>query len=204
MSESSARRRTGRSKGDEREALILDAVRTLLAQKSMAAVTIDDITQAAGISRTSFYFYFPSKHAVLTRLMEEIGDSFVQTHDWLGTDGQSRESLRAQLVGAEAIWRSNRPIMACSLQGYGETYEPLVEFVDRIQQRFITGLAAKIERDRAAGLAPSGIGATTLAGLVESVREARLAQLAERPEAEVAEGLDELVEAILRLVYGRI
>ena len=40
--------------------------------------------------------------------------------------------------------------------------------------------------------------------LVDSVREARLSQLAEMPEAEVAEGLDELVEAILRLVYGRI
>ena len=64
-----------------------------------------------------------------------------------------------------------------------------MEFVDRIQQRFITGLAAKIERDRAAGLAPAGIDATTLAGLVEAVREARLAQLA---------------EAILRLVYGRL
>ncbi|MFT4265005.1 MAG: TetR/AcrR family transcriptional regulator [Nocardioides sp.] len=203
MQETRVRRRAGRSKGDQREDRILDATRELLAGKSMAAVTIDDIAAAAGISRTTFYFYFPGKQAVLARLMEQVGDRFAQTHGWLASEGPSPAQLGEQLAGAAALWRENRPIMACSLAGFGDDYPPLVAFLAETQQRFVSGLAAKIERDRAAGLAPAGIGAHTLAGMVEAMREARLAELAELPASATDEGLEELVEAVLRLIYGR-
>jgi AcrR family transcriptional regulator len=203
MTADPVRRRAGRSKGDRREEQILAATRELAARKSMAAITIDDIAAAAGISRTSFYFYFSSKQAVLARLMEQVDDRFLQTHLWHAADGPSPAILRAQLAAAARLWREVGPIMDCTLHGgYGESYPPLEEFVARIQHRFITGLAVKLERDQAAGLGPAGIDPLTLARLIALMRDGRLTQLAAASEADVERGLDELAEAILRLVYG--
>ncbi|MEC3915907.1 TetR/AcrR family transcriptional regulator [Nocardia sp. CDC160] len=198
------RRRGAMSKGDQREAQILDATRRLLTKKPMASLTVDDITHATGISRTSFYFYFPSKQAVLARLMEDVSDRYAQTHVWLPSTGPQRELLRTQLAGAAEIWQDNSTILVCSLEGYDTSYPPLTEFIATIQTRFTSALAAKIERDRAAGLAPEGIDSATLAGLVTLMRDGRLSQLSAAPPAEVAIGIDDLAEAILRLIYGRV
>lgn len=36
------------------------------------------------------------------------------------------------------------------------------------------------------------------------MRDGRLSQLSAAPESEVTQGIDDLVEAILRLIYGRL
>ncbi|WP_327144423.1 TetR/AcrR family transcriptional regulator [Nocardia sp. NBC_01327] len=198
------RRRGTLSKGDQREAQILDATRRLLTKKPMAKLTVDDITHATDISRTSFYFYFPSKQAVLARLMEDVSDSYAQTHVWLPSTGPQRELLHAQLIGAAEVWHDNSAILVCSLEGYDSSYPPLTEFIAAIQARFTSALAAKIDRDRAAGLAPEGIDSATLATLVALMRDGRLSQLSAAPRNDVTQGIDDLAEAILRLIYGRL
>ncbi|MFE3188336.1 TetR/AcrR family transcriptional regulator [Nocardia sp. NPDC059240] len=198
------RRRGAMSKGDQREGQILDATRHLLTKKSMAHLTVDDITTATGISRTSFYFYFPSKQAVLARLMEDVSDRYAETHVWLPSNGPQRELLRTQLMGAAEVWHDNNAILVCSLEGYDSSYPPLTEFIAAIQTRFTSGLAAKIERDRAAGLAPEGIDSATLAALVTLMRDGRLSQLSAAPREDLTRDVDDLTEAILRLVYGRV
>lgn len=47
---------------------ILDATRTVFLSKGYAGATIDDIASEAGISRGSFYTYFPTKRDVLLTL----------------------------------------------------------------------------------------------------------------------------------------
>jgi len=49
-------------------ASILDATRQLLLIRGYAGSTIDEITRVAGVSRASFYTYFPSKRDVLLAL----------------------------------------------------------------------------------------------------------------------------------------
>jgi AcrR family transcriptional regulator len=49
-------------------AAILDATRQLLLVKGYAGATVDEITRVAGVSRASFYTYFPSKRDVLLAL----------------------------------------------------------------------------------------------------------------------------------------
>lgn len=44
---------------------ILQVAETLVRKRGVAAVTIDEIADAADIARRSFYHYFPSKHEVL-------------------------------------------------------------------------------------------------------------------------------------------
>ena len=49
-------------------AAILDATRQIFLARGYAGTTIDDIARAAGMSRASFYTYFPSKRDVLLTL----------------------------------------------------------------------------------------------------------------------------------------
>ena len=52
-------------------ALIVDKAREVFLQKGYFGTTIDDIVEAAGISRSSFYTYFPTKRDVLLTIGTE-------------------------------------------------------------------------------------------------------------------------------------
>src|SRR4051794_8525073 len=65
-------RRTARPSGDDRQRAIVDAFEALLQTRSMAEVAIDEIAAGAAISRSAFYFYFPSKQAVLLELLDRM------------------------------------------------------------------------------------------------------------------------------------
>ena len=198
------RRRPRRSKGELREEQILDVARELLATRPIEAVTIDEIASAAGLSRTSFYFYFPTKQAVLAALMEQVSQDFARTHGWLAASGPAPDELREQVQAVALIWQRNGPVVASITRSFdGHGYPPLEEFAQRAHRRFIDGLAAKIERDRAAGLAPAGIGAVTLAEMVFDMREGHLARAVTGPPQALGPAVDDIVEAVLRLIYGR-
>lgn len=202
MSETTGTRRRARvSKGDQREAQILAAARELLRERPFTAVTIDDLAAAAGISRTSFYFYFPTKHAVLAALLEEVWNQFASTHVWLDSTGPSPDTLREQLRAAAAIWREHAQILACA-DAAGSAYEPLEEFLIRARQRYVERTAAKIRRDRAAGLAPAGIPAESLAEMLSAIRDARMAHVDRASEDAGEQAVREIADATLLLVYG--
>ena len=63
------------------EHAILDATHGLLRDRAASEVTIADIMDAVGLSRTAFYRYFPDVNAVLVRLLREVRQRFVV--DWL-------------------------------------------------------------------------------------------------------------------------
>ncbi|MGE2735739.1 TetR/AcrR family transcriptional regulator [Mycolicibacterium vaccae] len=65
-------RRPSRPSGDERELAILETAERLLAHRPLAEISVDDLARGAGISRPTFYFYFPSKDAVLLTLLERV------------------------------------------------------------------------------------------------------------------------------------
>ncbi len=65
-------RRSTRPSGDDREQAILATAERLLEERPFAEISVDDLAKGAGISRPTFYFYFPSKEAVLLTLIEPI------------------------------------------------------------------------------------------------------------------------------------
>src|ERR1700758_3447679 len=65
-------RRSSRPSGDDREAAILATAERLLEQQGFSQISIDDLARGAGISRPTFYFYFPSKDAVLLTLLDQV------------------------------------------------------------------------------------------------------------------------------------
>ena len=65
-------RRAARPSGDDRELAILETAERLLEERTLAEISVDDLAKGAGISRPTFYFYFPSKDAVLLTLLDRI------------------------------------------------------------------------------------------------------------------------------------
>ena len=58
-------RRTARPSGDDRELAILETATRLLEERSIAEISVDDLAKGAGISRPTYYFYYPSKDALV-------------------------------------------------------------------------------------------------------------------------------------------
>jgi TetR/AcrR family transcriptional regulator, transcriptional repressor for nem operon len=57
---------------EQRRAELLEAARALFLAKGVAATSLDDITQRAGVSKGLFYLYFPSKEDLVLALQEQF------------------------------------------------------------------------------------------------------------------------------------
>jgi AcrR family transcriptional regulator len=194
------RRRGGPSKGDQREAQILEATRGLLVDRTVNDLTVDAIAKAAGVTRTAFYFYFPTKHAVVAAMLDGLWEEFGATHAWLESTGPDVAGLREHHRQTVAVWREHREILTCTMGPVG--YEPLEEWVEKARMRYDDALEAKIRRDRDAGLAPGGIDAGALAEMVADLRTSRFRAMARLKSSTLEKALDELTEVVLRMIYG--
>jgi|YNPNPStandDraft_1061719.scaffolds.fasta_scaffold12933_2 AcrR family transcriptional regulator len=57
---------------------ILAAARSLLAQRGLEALTMDDIAQAARVAKGTLYLYFPSKDELIQALLSEVGEALIR------------------------------------------------------------------------------------------------------------------------------
>jgi AcrR family transcriptional regulator len=57
---------------ESRRAAVMDVARTIFSNKGYHATSIDDIIEAAGIARGTFYLYFDSKRAIFDELLDEL------------------------------------------------------------------------------------------------------------------------------------
>ncbi|BBH68450.1 hypothetical protein ACTI_51350 [Actinoplanes sp. OR16] len=204
MSQAAAsRRRAGPSKGDLREAAILRVARRIFSERPYESVTIDDLARSAGISRTSFYFYFPTKPAVLTALMTQLSDDFAASHVWFDSDGPAPDRLREQLHTAALLWRENAGLLNCSAAA-ATSNDELRGLLAKAKARYDSRAAEKIARDQAAGSATTAIAANRLAEMVSALRDSRYSRLAHATDDEVQQAVDDLLVAIQRLVYDPV
>ena len=63
----------GQRKQSNRDSLLLAAT-DLFCQKGYAAISVEDITSEAGVSRVTFYRHFPTKAAVALELFQRAGE----------------------------------------------------------------------------------------------------------------------------------
>lgn len=115
---------------------------------------------------------------------------------WLDGTGPDEPALRLSLERLAAIWRTHGRLLAGALAA-APGCPPIGEWRDRLRDAHVTRLAARIERDRAAGLAPPGPQPHVLAGMVHDLRTTAFAGSGD-PQALV----DDLVTVELRMLYG--
>jgi AcrR family transcriptional regulator len=201
---SSTRRRTPR-KGDLTERRLLQVAEGLLADRPLSSIAIDEIAQAAGISRSSFYFYFASREALLRTLGERAQEEvFASANSWLNrTDEPPAEAISRALAENLALWRRHGPVLR-ALHDANHTDEETDALRRAIARRYIDATAAQIERERDAGLAPSGPPeARRLAAILTGMNDRAFYDASRRPLSRRRDR--ELVEALtivwLRTIY---
>lgn len=199
-------RRAARPSGDDREAAILATARRLLEHRKFTDISVDDLAKGAGLSRPTFYFYFPSKEAVLLSLI----DPLIKRAD-TGFDGavehlpaDPRRAFRAGITTfVEAF--AEYPAMA-------RAGADALAFNDEIRttwaasmRKWIDQTAALITSERDRGAAPDTVAALNLATSLNLMNERMIIATLSHEDGAVPR--DELVDTLTHIwltsIYGQ-
>jgi AcrR family transcriptional regulator len=192
-----------RISSDEREQAIMATAERLLEERSLNEISVDDLARGAGISRPAFYFYFPSKDAVVLTLVDRLVEEAMNAKDE-AVDGRIedpaarvRESIQIfyEMLGAHrAVIRAVVELSATNREAR--------ELRSQLTQGWVTNVMERIESARLRGAAKRGLPARDLAtALVHMNERVMLAVFAEESPT-VAE--DKLVDVLCEIWLGAI
>jgi AcrR family transcriptional regulator len=184
------------------EDAILEAARELLSEGAHEQVTIDTIARRAFVSRTTVYFYFENKRAVMDRLIQQaFADMDAAASPYFEGSGDPRMELALGLARFVGVVNRNGPILILAAHLYGEDehmpsqWEPYVN-------RFIAGAEARIARDQLRGIAPDDIPARVAAQALCAMVERHLTIEVIRNGRDIREAVRQLTELWFRAVYA--
>ncbi len=199
-------RRAARASGDDRERAILETAERLLEERPLSEISVDDLAKGAGISRPSFYFYFPSKDAVVLTIVDRlVAAAAGSREEALATlaQGEPRAGLRRGLEDLYAAFRARRAVTLAAAE-LRMTNPEARELWAEVMEGWVADVTAVIESERAKGAAPPGPPAREMAtALVQMNERVQYAAFAgESPALEEDRVLDVLVDIWLRAIYG--
>lgn len=128
-------------RGDDRKRKIVDNAARLFAAKGYHGTTVDEIVQATGIAKGTFYLYFESKEDLLVEVIKNLIDETLQRiDDKLRGKGKSDFITRIEAKGEELLelYLENSELLYMLL---GETVgnrrlqEQLHEVYERLAER---------------------------------------------------------------------
>ncbi|KAA8969803.1 TetR/AcrR family transcriptional regulator [Mycobacterium sp.] len=197
-------RRSTRPSGDDRELAILATAEHLLEQRPLADISVDDLAKGAGLSRPAFYFYFPSKDAVLLTLFERV---------IVEADSALEDMVAHPPADVKALWRCGINVFietfgshrAVSLAAEAaRTNKDLRDLWSRFMQKWVAHTASVIDAERARGAAPVTQAAHDLSAALNLLNEkAILASFADdRPSVSREQLLDTLVHIWVTSIYS--
>ncbi|HYP95876.1 MAG TPA: TetR/AcrR family transcriptional regulator [Mycobacterium sp.] len=199
-------RRAARPSGDDRELAILSTLERLLEDRPFAEISVDDLARGAGISRPTFYFYFPSKDAVLLTVFERVLAEADATFEGRADD-YTVDPARAWRDGIYAFFEPLRRHLAVALAGVAATATnaEIRELWSTFMQKWIGRTAAVITAERARGAAPDTVPAQDLAAALSLMNERAMfaSYSAQKPALDEAAALDTLVHIWVTSIYGQ-
>ncbi|MFA7602449.1 MAG: TetR/AcrR family transcriptional regulator [Novosphingobium sp.] len=139
----------GRRRRDQRLAGLLDAAAALFVEKGIAATSIEDIAERAGVAKGTFYHYFQDRAAMLEALRRRYSQRFADLvdaamdacprNDW---DGRLAAWVEATVGEYLATYRLHDAIF----------HDPVVcERCVISEETFVVSLAALLQKAAAAG-----------------------------------------------------
>ena len=198
-------RRSARPSGDDRELAILETAERLLEERPLAEISVDDLAKGAGITRPTFYFYFPSKDAVLLTLLERvITEADTALERLIANRPADRRAIWRQ--GIDAFFQTfgaHRALCAATVAVKSANSEAR-EVWAKSMQRWIDHIAAVIEAERAAGAAPVTVPAAELSTALNLMNESVMtaAFAGHQPAIPDHRVLDNLVHIWTTSIYG--
>ncbi|MGY1671525.1 TetR/AcrR family transcriptional regulator [Geodermatophilus sp. SYSU D00710] len=198
-------RRARRPSGDDRERAILTTAEELLGQRPLADISVDDLARGAGISRPTFYFYFPSKDAVVLALLDRVvGEARASRSAALRRAGDDvRAGWRGALEAVRDTFAAHHALTTAAASLFATSAEARALWSE-VMEQFVAETAAAIDAERARGAAPPGPPARDLAVALNWMNE-RVIHVTATGQAPVlgeADLVDVLLTVWLRTVYG--
>jgi TetR/AcrR family transcriptional regulator, ethionamide resistance regulator len=185
------------------EDAILAAAREALHEEPYDRVTIEGVAKRAFVSRTTVYFYFPNKRAVVDRLIQRaFADMYDAAAPYLEGDGDPRAELRDALAGVVGVVDRDASILRLALWLYGREDQIPAGWAPYIQRLVVAG-AKRIARDQARGVAPSDIPARTSALALSAMVERHVGMEIIRAGRDGHESIRVLSELWWRAVYSK-
>jgi TetR/AcrR family transcriptional regulator, ethionamide resistance regulator len=199
-------RRVARASGDDRERAIMQTAERLLEERSLSEISVDDLARGAGISRSAFYFYFPSKDAVVLTLVDRM----------VAEAASARDEVSERLLASDplAAWRESLRIFYATFGAHRAVIRAASELgstnVDarvahtQILEGWVADVTERIEAERERGAAPRGAPARDLAVALVQMNERVLSAIFIDETPAVLEGnvLEILDHIWLTSVYG--
>lgn len=204
-------RRSARPSGDDRELAILTTAERLLEDRPLGEISVDDLAKGAGISRPTFYFYFPSKDAVMTTLFERVVREADEHADRaLGADDRDGADTAVDPAG---VWRAINALFetfgahrAVTLAGSAArtTNREVNTMWSAFMRKWIDYTAASIQAERDRGAAPDTLPAMDLAVSLNLMNERTMfaAFAAEEPSVPAGRMADTLAHIWVTSIYG--
>jgi AcrR family transcriptional regulator len=199
-------RRGARPSGDDRELAILETAERLLEERPLGEISVDDLAKGAGISRPTFYFYFPSKDAVLLTLLDRIiAEADEHADAALGP--------RDTAIDPAGVWRAinalfesfggHRCVMLAGWAARPSNAE-VESMWSRFMKKWIDYTAESIQAERDRGAAPVTIPARDLAVALNLMNERTMfAAHADEADSVARERLvDTLAHIWVSSIYG--
>jgi TetR/AcrR family transcriptional regulator, ethionamide resistance regulator len=198
-------RRSARPSGDDRELAILTTAERLLEQRPLADISVDDLAKGAGLSRPTFYFYFPSKDAVMLTLFERV---------IVEADSALESMIASPPADLKALWRTGINVFVETFGSHravslaadsARTNKDLRELWSRFMQKWVGHIATVIEAERARGAAPVTLPAHELSKALNLLNEkVMLSSFADdRPSVPREHLLQTLVHIWVTSIYGQ-
>jgi len=155
------------ARGQRRRAELLQALSELLEERPLADIQIDDVARLAGITRSGFYFYFPTKAAAVAALVDDLLASMLTLAvDWYERDDEDHaDRVRTSMTAVVGFWREHAALITAMFDA-SATDAVAAEIWESFLDRLKTRSTARIERDRKLGLAPDGVPADALAAVL--------------------------------------
>lgn len=192
-------------KGDRRRNEILNAAEEHLQERPALELTIDSLAEAVGISRSSLYFYFDGKWAVVDALIQRASTEMYEGYLDLAVEAPFEEYLEGVMRATYEGWRKHRPVFLAAVER-SSSADKSTDLWRGIMQNFVELIADRVELEATLDptLDPTPLGGPRQAAefacwMVE--RSLYMLFSRERDEAEELETISALSAALERLLH---
>jgi AcrR family transcriptional regulator len=184
------------------ETAILNATEQLLRERPLHQLSVADIIDAAGVSRTSFYAYFASKTAVIAECLREVMDQVMVAvrpfHQQSGGDAEA--AIRISLQQWVEVCKTHGALLRTVSEEWPHDAEIRKLWFETLET-VTAGTARVIRGARASGQAPDGAEPRALAACLMWGYE-RVLHVALVGDAVGLPGPDAIVEPLAQMMVG--
>jgi TetR/AcrR family transcriptional regulator, ethionamide resistance regulator len=183
------------------EAAILEATERLLRERPLHQLSVADIIDAAGVSRTSFYAYFASKTAVIAECLREVMDEvMVAVRPLHQHSGGAETAIRVSLEQWVEVCKTHGALLRTVSEEWPHDAEIRRLWFETLET-VTAGTARVIHGARGSGQAPDGADPRALAACLMWGYE-RTLHVALVGDAVGLPGPEAIVEPLAQMMVG--